>query len=50
MHNNLVKNINMITNIIDLTSTTNHFHHIGINYLSQVVVLHYFIIIIIINF
>ena len=25
MHNNLVKNINLITNLIDVTLTTNHF-------------------------
>ena len=50
MHNNLVKNINVITNLIDVTLTTNHFHRIGIHYISQVMVLHHFIIIIIINF
>ena len=48
MHNNLVKNINVITNLIDVTLTTNHFHRIGIHYISQVMVLHHFIIIIII--
>ena len=48
MHNNLVKNINVITIMIDVTSTINHFHHIGIHYLSQIMVLHHFVIIIII--
>ena len=35
MFNNLVKNINVIINLIDVTSTTNHFHYhyIGIHYL-----------------
>ena len=48
MHNNLVKNINVITNLIDVTLTTNHFHHIGIH-LSHIMVLYHFTIIIIIN-
>ena len=26
MHNNLIKNINFITNLIDVTLKTNHFH------------------------
>ena len=50
MHINLIKNINFITNLIDVTLTTNHFHHTGINYSSQIMVLHHFILIIIINF
>ena len=49
MHNNLVKNINVIKNLIDVILTTNHFHHVGIHYLSHIMVLHHFIIIIIIN-
>ena len=32
MHDNLVKNINVITNLIDVSLTTNHFHYIGIPY------------------
>ena len=50
MHNNLVKNINVIINMIDVTLTANQFHHIGIHYLKKIMVLYHFIIIIIINF
>ena len=50
MHNNLVTNINVITNPIDVILTTNHFYQIRIHYLSHIIVLHHFIIIIIINF
>ena len=33
LHNNLVKNINVIINLIDVTSIANHFQYIGIHYL-----------------
>ena len=50
MHNNLVKNINVITNLINVTLTTNHVYHVGIHYLSHTMVLNRFIIIVIVNF
>ena len=42
-----LKNINVIGNLIDVSLTTNHFPHIEIHYLSQIMVLHHFIFIII---
>ena len=50
MLNNLVKNINVIINLIDVTSTTSTTTTLEYITLSQIMVLHHFIIRIIINF